>query len=219
MSIRDKLKKAAGLFVEFDESGNPTPPAAEPVVMPIRTKTVEQIVEEAPGPSLAEVQATPKDEQKPIFSADGSVDFAAIYQMASLPAASFGADEVLKILHEFPADLPLESKRATMKVTLGAMTATTGASAETVVADASRKLAALASYSEGFEKQATDFIAKSEAEVARLQSEIERNRANMEGAKAKVEVVKSACLAESDRLDDVLEFFSLDVAPSKYAKP
>ena len=38
-------------------------------------------------------------------------------------------------------------------------------------------------------------------------------------AAARGEKVTIACEQESDRLDDVLEFFSLDVAPSKYAPP
>lgn len=218
MSIRDKLKKAAGLFVEFDEEHqNPTPADAAPVpAPPMPRKTVEEIVKETPGPNLEDIQAKPV-ENKPVFTPVGEVDFSAIYALAGLTPSSFGADEVLKILSELPAELPLDAKRATMKVTLGAMTSTTGTTAETVVADASRKLAALASYSDGFETQANDFTAKAEAEIVRLQSEIERIRGNIEGAKTKCDKVRQACLTESERLDEVLEFFSLDVAPSKYA--
>jgi hypothetical protein len=237
--IRDTLKKAAGLFVEFDESSsNPAPadlnkPVEEWNVMtaeapePLKSaKTVEQIVREQPGPNLDEIKVpeasanpnppTPPDQ--PVIRNDGSVHFDSIYRLASIPSVPFTAEQILELFNSLPADLPLESKRATIKVTLGAMAKSIGVTTEQVVADASRKLAALAAYNESFAKQAADFCTKAEVEIMTLEQQIADKKKAIEGAKSKQIGMNDACVKESDRLDDVLEFFSLDVPPSKLAK-
>jgi len=230
MRIGDTLKKAAGLFVELDETEEPTPtatpsatprpiPSAAPAPTPSR-RTVEQIVREAPGPNLDEIKvpSTPAAQPGPVITPEGSVDFNSIYQMAQLPSNAFGAEQVLELLNTLPAELPMETKRATLKVTLGAMAKTaSGVSAETIVADASRKLAALAAFADGYGKQAEEYTTKAELEIINLEQEIARRRQNITEAKARQAKISEACVAESDRLDDVLEFFSLDVPPSKYA--
>jgi len=229
MRIGETLKKAAGLFVELPEDdpdaafnaamraplkGVPDPAPVE-TPRPV-TKTVEQIVRESPGPNLDEIKV-PVTTPQQVVEPDGKVDFKAIYQMASLTPSAFSAEQVLDIMASMPADLPLETKRATIKITLNAMTQTLGVSPETIVADASRKLAALAAYAESHAKQAGEFVAKTDVEIANLEAEIEKRKKAIEEAKAQQTIVAQACTAESDRLDDVLEFFSLDVAPSKYA--
>lgn len=235
MRIGDTLKKAAGLFVEFDEnqkedelsfenpvSPRPTPtltssptPTAVPAPAPA-PKTVEQIVRETPGPNLDEIKvpATPAPQ---VVGPDGSVDFRAIYQLATLPEAPFTAEKVLEVLATLPQELPLETRRATVKVTLSAMGASLGVTPETIVTDASRKLAALAAYAQSYVHQADEYVQRCEAEIAQLEAEITRRRQAIGEAKTKQAKVNEACHAESDRLDDVLEFFSMDVPPSKYA--
>ncbi|MBS1706311.1 MAG: hypothetical protein JST40_10580 [Armatimonadetes bacterium] len=219
-SIRDKLRKAAGLFVEFDESESeagisPTSASSEPPPVP---KTVEQIVQNTPGPALNEVAAKP-EEQKPVIRPDGTVDFAAIYSLAKLTTVAFGANEALSIISEFPAELPIEARRATMGITLKAMATTGQASKESVIADASRKLAALASYSDGFEKQVEEFVTKAQLEIMRLEAEVENWKKRIENAQTQSKIISDSCAGESDRLDDILEFFSLDIPPSKNAAP
>ena len=81
----------------------------------------------------------------------------------------------------------------------------------------SRKLAALAAYNESFTKQAEDYSSKAEVEILTLEQQIADKRKAIEDAKAKQTAMYQSCVAESDRLDDVLEFFSLDVPPSKLA--
>jgi hypothetical protein len=92
-----------------------------------------------------------------------------------------------------------------------------GMTAETIVADASRKLAALAAYSEGVAKQTAEFVAAGEFEIAALEKQIQEKRQGIEGARQTQARVQERCDQEADRLDDVLEFFSLDVPPSRYA--
>ncbi|AIE84295.1 hypothetical protein [Fimbriimonas ginsengisoli] len=238
MRISDTLKKAAGLFVEIDEPNPeeefykamrspvapatdpavpaaPTPPAPAPKPTPA-PRTVEQIVREAPGPNLDEIKVS-ASQTGPVVSPDGTVDFQAIYKLANLPGCPFDAEQMLELLATLPQELPIETKRATVKVTVNAMSQSTGVNAEAIVADASRKLAALATYAQSFVQQVDQYVSKTELEISALEQEIAKRRQSIEDFKAKQTRVSEACHTESDRLDDVLEFFSLDVAPSKYA--
>lgn len=238
MTISERLKKAAGLFVEFDQTSQPAsamPSAAATSSMSdadflkmmqaqqspaTGSKTVEQIVREAPGPNLDQIKVpdNPQPQIQPLH-ADGTVDFKAIYNLAGVSDSPFTAEQLLDLLATLPPELPLESRRQTVKITIGAMAKTVNVTPEIIVTDASRKLAALASYEASYGKQADDFVARSEGDIAALQAQIESKKKAIEDAKVKHDSMNKACVAESDRLDDVLEFFSMDVSPSKYAKP
>jgi hypothetical protein len=231
MALRDTLRKAAGLLVELPPeqtapaqattaaevdrllaelgSGEPAPPAGA-------TKTVDQIVREAEGPNLDEIKVADAS-LAPVVSRDGKADFGPIYQQSGLPAAPFTAEQMLDMLASLPPELPLDTKRQTVKVTLNSMGKTIGATPETIVADASRKLAALAAYMDHLTKETTDSAAAAQQEIAALQTQIEEKRGAIGAAQQKQAQMRQLCDAESDRLDDVLEFFSLDVPPSKYA--
>lgn len=233
------FRKAAGLIFEFEENPNAKPttetPKEEWNVMtadaPLATKpapkgrTVEQIVREQPGPNLDEIKvpdiaaspAPPVPPAEPIIGSDGHINFDSIYRLANLPTVAFTAEQILELFASLPADLPLESKRATIRVTLGAMAKSLGITTEQIVADASRKLAALVSYDESFTKQASDYTAKAEVEIMTLEQQIADKRKAIEDAKSKQTSMHEACSKECDRLDDVLEFFTLDVPPSKHA--
>lgn len=225
MSLTEKLRKAKGLFIVEDESSTSSlldevanTPA--PTSMPTPRRTIEQVVREQPGPNLEDIKVaapTPTAPSEPIIRPDGTVNFNAIYSLAALPTASFTAEQVLELLASLPAELPLSTKRTALKVTLDTMAKTVGVTSETVVADASRKLASLATYADSYTQQATEYVSKAKQEIARLEAEIANLRGSIDEAQARQAAVQAACVAESDRLDDVLEFFSLDVAPSKYA--
>jgi hypothetical protein len=142
----------------------------------------------------------------------------AIYRHASLPPAPFTAEQFLEMLSSLPQELPLDTKRSTVKVSLNALGKTTGTTPDTIVADASRKLAALASYLDSLGTLTKEQVAAAEQEIAELQARIEDRRKSMQAAQQLLFETTQRCTAESERLDDVLEFFSLDVAPSKYAE-
>jgi hypothetical protein len=190
-------------------SGGGTPP-------PAAARTVEQIVREADGPNLDEVNV-PASAPAPVMSADGRIDFSALYAQAALPAAPFTAEQTLDMLASLPGDLPLDTRRQTVKVTLGAMGKAIGATPETIVADASRKLAALAAYSENVSNETAQTVTAGELEIAALQQQIEQVRQSIGAAQQRHSEVQRLCEAETDRLDDVLEFFSLDIGPSRHA--
>ncbi len=217
MRINETLKKAAGLIFEIEDPA-PKMASAPQQEAPRIQKSAEQILKDTEGPELSEVKAPAPENVQPIRP-DGTVDFDAIYRMAQIPTSPFGADQVLEILKSLPADLPIESRRATVRVTLQAMQATSGISAEGVVADTTRKLASLASYLESFSGQVDEFQTRTAGEIARLTAEIARIQESSTQAVAKRELLVAACEAESDRLDDVLEFFSLDTGTSKFATP
>ncbi len=222
MPLNDALKKVSGLFFEADPEEAKAAPAHvdEPVAAPAPrpTKSVEQIAREQPGPNLDEIKVAPTPSQ-PIERPDGSVDFDAIYASAGLPKSAFTAEQVLEILASLPAELPLAAKRATLKVTLQAMGSTLGVTPETVVADASRKLTALGAYAGSYTDQAASYVEKAEADIARMEGEIARRREKIQEVKARQVRMVEVCGKEADRLDDVLEFFSLDEGASKHAPP
>jgi hypothetical protein len=85
------------------------------------------------------------------------------------------------------------------------------------VADATRKVAALEAYLESFNKKSEEFTKKVEGDIATLEAQIKEKRQAIETARRRVNDLSKFCDQEAERLDDVLEFFSLDVGPSKYA--
>ncbi len=232
MPIRDTLRKAASLFVEMPPAEKA--PAAiatmsdaeflaslpkTAAASPPNAKTVEQIVRESPGPNLDEIKPQVQEQPAnvPVLLENGTLSYSAIYQMAKLPNEPFTAENVIELLAQLPAELPIQAKRATLKITLEAMSKTSGASTEKVIADASRKLAALASYAESYQAQADKFVGLASTEIQKLEEQISERKRSIEEAKTKAQQVASGCKAEADRLDDVLEFFTMDVAPSKFA--
>jgi len=235
MSLRETLRRAAGLLVELppeERTAAPEPKAdsgtnldqlfesleAEAVKRAEEptTRTVEQVVRDAAGPNLEDI-TVPGSTPQPTLGPDGKLDFSVLYRQALLPAAPFSAEQMLDMLESLPRELPLDTKRRTVAVSLDTVGKSIGATPETIVADASRKLAALAAYTESLSKDTAGFVAATELEVAALQAQIEEKRQAIRAAQSKLQDVTRVCAAESDRLDDVLEFFSLDVPPSKYA--
>lgn len=178
------------------------------------TKTVEQIAKDTPGPDLKDVKVTMPTS---IGQPGAPLQPTAIYEAAKLPPSPFTAEQMLEMLAGLPQQLPLDIKRQTIKVTLGALGKTMGATPETIVADASRKMAALKSYAEHLQKRTDEFALNGDAEIAALQKQIEDKRKAIDNARGSLNAATQLCVKESERLDDVLEFFSLDVAPSKYA--
>jgi hypothetical protein len=255
MSLKDTLKKAASLIVEFDEeapaparsntqqvelrSGGAAPPASDmdeldarlaagrkavedlaagrapaaPGSPPPPTKTVEQIVRDTDGPNLDQISVASAPPPAP----DGSINFQSIYQAANLPPAPFSAEQMLEMLASLPAELPLEMRRQTVKATLASLGKAIGASPETIVADTSRKLAALSAYVDDVTKKTGDFAAAANLEIAALEKQIQEKRQAIGTIQGRHAQVVQACTREADRLDDILEFLSLDVAPSKLA--
>ena len=180
-------------------------------------KSIEQIVREADGPNLNEIQVDEAAATQVQTTDGAALDFPAIYRAAKVPDSTFGAEQMLETLNSLPTELPLDTKRATVKAMLATLGKTMGATPETVVADASRKLAALESFAGFMEKKTTDLVAKNETEIAELQAQIETRRTQVLEAKTELSRVTQTCESEADRLDDVLEFFSLDVGASKHA--
>jgi hypothetical protein len=179
---------------------------------------VEQIVTDTEGPNLDEIEAKAAATE-PVIGPDGKIDFNSIYQQAGLPSVPYSAEQMLEMLNSLPLELPLDTKRQTVKVTLASMGKSIGVTPESIVADASRKLAALTAFMEHLSQQTAEFITTSEMQIAALQAQIEEKRRSIQAAQEKQANARQRCDGESDRLDDVLEFFSLDVPPSKYAPP
>src|SRR5687768_8769626 len=98
MGLRDTLRKAASLLVEMPAEETPVhieTSAGELDQLlaeldkgpsPPSVRTVEEVVRAAEGPNLDEIRAPAS---APPVSADGKIDFPALYGQAGLPASPF----------------------------------------------------------------------------------------------------------------------------------
>ncbi len=236
MSIKNVFKKAAEMFVELPEDqmdystfkstmdpgpvstphlAAPTPtPAPAPVA--VQTLSVKQIVENTEGPNLDEISLT-EEQAREGLAPGGIPNFEKVYSNASLPKSSFGAEQALDVMASLPADLPLNVKRSTVQATLTAMGKAMGVDTESVVADASRKMAALSAFEDSLNLQSKRFIATMTAEIDAHQAKIAELNAKMDESKKSLETALAKCHEENEKLDDVLEFFTLDIGASKNA--
>jgi hypothetical protein len=241
MNLHGVLRKAAGLLVELPpeeqqvqqdtqrspDAGSGARSATEDIWAELEaevknsapattTKSVEQIVRDAQGPNLDQIHV-PADTPPPTANSEGKMDFTAIYHRAGLAPSPFTAEQTIDMIASLPAELPLETRRQTIRVTINAMGKAIGATPETVVADASTKLAALSAYAESVGQQTSGLLKNAEEDIAALQAQIEEKRNAMLEAQQLQAQVMTICQAEAHRLEEVLEFFSLDIPPSKYA--
>lgn len=229
------FKKAAGLFVEFGDE-KPTPsqsyempppqPASSTPVAPSQpthsspppARSVEQIVRESDGPNLDQITIQP-EKAKSVTAPGGVPQFEEIYAQAGLPKSEFSAEQALEVMNSLPSELPLEMRRKTVQTTISAMGKALGVSTESVVADASRKIAAIAAYSDALTHQTELYVSSAEVEIENLEKKIADYRTKIASAKENLDKAVSHCNAETSRIDDVLEFFTLDIGSSKLAPP
>lgn len=195
------------------------------------TATATQLAQSGAGPNLDQiksaaagavnpggfVQGAPASGGGPIVGSDGKLKVSTVYEAAGVPPTPFSAEQALELIHAMPADLPLEVRRQTVKATLVAIGQTLGATPQNIVADATRKAAALDAYLNAYGKKSEEFVGKVEGEIKTLETQMAEKRKAIEGAKLRVNDLSKFCDHEAERLDEVLEFFSLDVGPSKYA--
>ncbi len=242
MPIADKFRKAVGLFVvmpeqektpaplNFSEPQPASAPSAEMSEIDRRLadiekksqaiaagpQTIEQLVRQSDGPNLDEIRVSAEETSGALLP-DGNVDVQAIYASAKLPSVSFGAEQTRELLGKLPAGLSLDMQRQMVAATLTTMGATMGASAETIVADASRKLAALSAYVTDLQKVTSERVSYSQAEIEALEARITEQKKIITQTQQQLTTAQTQCEAEADKIDDILEFFSLDTGPSKYA--
>ena len=235
MSQKNVFRKAMEMFVELPEEQpdyssfkstiDPSPvstpkPAQAPIPAPtpVQTQTVsvKQIVEKTDGPNLDEISLT--DEQAREGLAPGGVpNFDKVYSNANLPKSTFGAEQALEVIASLPADLPLNVKRSTVQATLSAMGKAMGVDTESVVADASRKMAALSAFEDSLNMQSKRFISTMTAEIQAHEAKIAELNAKIDESTKSLQNALKLCEEENDKLDDVLEFFTLDIGASKNA--
>jgi hypothetical protein len=232
MSLRNALKKASELFVEFPEEQpdfssmtstkpsaavskpSPASPTIQPAAQPMMS--IKQIVEQTEGPNLDQISVN-EEKAKEAIDASGNVNFEVVYTSAGLTKTNFGAEEALQVINSLPPELEINVKRATVQATLTAMGKAMGVNTTTVVADASRKIAALSAYQDSLNLRAqtkvtslTGLIQEHEAKIMELKAEIERTNQVLSTA-------VNCCQSEGERLDDVQEFFTLDIGASRNA--
>lgn len=222
MSIKKILRKAAELVVEMPAEPMISPETPSTTAPIHATKSVEQIIRETPGPNLDEVKITgePADALTPSAAAvapGGNVEFSSVYDRAGLTPAAFSAEQAFDVINSLPAELPLAVRRSTVQATLLAMGKAMGVNTESVIADAGRKVAALAAYEDILTHQAEQYIGGLATQISELQQQIAVHEAEIKKTQEMLASAIGRCEAESERLDDVLEFFTLDEGASRNA--
>jgi hypothetical protein len=147
----------------------------------------------------------------------GIPNFEKVYSNANLPKSAFGAEQALGVIASLPAELPLSVKRSTVQATLNLMGKAMGVDTESVVADASRKMAALGAFEDSLNLQSKRYLATMTAEIQAHEAKIAELNAKIDESTKSLQNALSLCSAENDKLDDVLEFFTLDIGASKNA--
>ncbi|MEI7985974.1 MAG: hypothetical protein WCI55_10125 [Armatimonadota bacterium] len=235
MSIKSVLRRATELFVEMPEeqpdysafkasmntpgSANPkpaTPQSSTPTPVHTQTMSVKQIVENTAGPNLDEISLT-EEQAKEGLAPGGIPNFEKVYSNASLPKAAFGAEQALEVIVSLPPELPLAVKRATVQATLAAMGKAMGVDTDSVIADASRKMAALGAFEDSLNLQSKRYIESKASEIQTLEAKIAELKAKIDESTKSLQTALALCATENEKLDDVLEFFTLDIGASKNA--
>lgn len=216
MSIKNVLRKGLSLFAEFPEDEAAASPVSTYTAPTPAPRTVEEIVASTPGPKLEEINLG--TEPAPAVPAPGGApDFNAVYQRAGLPVVPFTAEQALEVIHSLPADLPIDVRRKTVQATLQTMGKAMGVGTDAVLSDATRKLAALAAYEDLLKGQTEAYCTKVQGQIADLERQIAEHKTDIDNTRLMLESATKSCTDESERLDDVIEFFTQDVGASKYA--
>jgi len=233
MSIKNILRKAASLVVElppepvadltaeplkFKTNLDDLPAEPAPRSAPAATKSVEQIIKETPGPNLDQIKIAEETAITPSPAApDGKVDYQTVYQRAGLTPVAFSAEQALEVIRSLPNTLPIEVRRATVNATIAAMGKAMGVDTAGVIADAGRKVAALSAYEDLLTHQTSTYVGTLEMKILELETQIAMHREEIQKTQALLSTAVGQCDAESNRLDEVLEFFTLDTGASSNA--
>lgn len=236
------LKKVKGLFVESGDSQGSS--QADPIgnvsagddawkqwesaakdKAGTSTVSLEQSIKAQPGPNIDSVAVTlPPAAQKPADEfvmpkkrEDGTWDFAPIYAHSNLQPPAFTAEQARDIIASLPDSLPIEVRRETVSKTIGVIGKTLGVTPEVIAADAALKIAAVEDFRGKIHKRFSDYEVQAQKAIADYEKKIAETRLTIESAKKRSAEVASACDTEVDKLDDVTEFFTLDIGSSKNA--
>jgi hypothetical protein len=190
----------------------------EPVAPPVSLATPPAPAAPPPPatPIVVAVEAIkpPPPPEPPTLAENKTLDFQAIYKFSRLPETAFTAEQTLAMLEQLPHAMPLEMKRQTVQVTLGALGTAIGATQVSIVADADKKRTTLQQYADAQGKKTDATVAEAENQIAELQRQIARKESEIATAKDKQACIRNLCDTESARLESVLSFFS-DEAPAE----
>jgi hypothetical protein len=214
----DLKKRIGDLFFKDvdDQSQAGTAHAPEAVQEPASqgggmTVTLTPPTTNGDGPRLELTQGPPS---VPVRE-DGTLDFAAIYQLANVSQKTYTAQDVLDVLGLLGDDkLADDAKRRWVMRDL-TRNKNNGASVEGVTADAQEKLEALTTFSKDLAEATSMYVAELEGEVAELNEQIKVRCQEIEQAKGQLTQATNQCGAESKRLEGVVVLLGLDSAPPK----
>jgi hypothetical protein len=186
MSIRNILRGAASVFVELPPdlskgSSDPYSPGVGGNALPVPSQPN--------GPT------------------DSAFDFEKIYRQAGIVGAPLKAEQIRGMLSRLPRTLPQETKREMMREMLTTLGKPAGATIDSIVADAAAKISALNTCVVDANKNAENLAAATQSDIEDLNRQIAQKRHAIETSKRDLTELERQCLAERQRLGEVLEFF------------
>jgi hypothetical protein len=191
-------------------------------------KPLSTAVAQQAGPNLDQVSVkvdppvagTPVNEfVLPKKKPDNTWDFTPVYSASNLVPGAFSAEQALEIIRSMPAELPMEVRRKTVGASIGTLGKTLGVTPESIAADAALKIAAIQDFQSKVDGNFAEYANKANSAIAEYERKIAELKNSIQNAQGKSSELKNACIEEIDRLDDVTEFFTLDIGSSKYAQP
>lgn len=178
-----------------------------------------------PGPDIDSVSVSlpQSPENKPVDELvmpkrrdDGTWDFSAIYVHSNLQSPAFTAEQAREFIASLPESLPLEVRRETVGKTLSAIAKTLSITPDVIASDAALKIATVEDFRGKIQQRFSEYEIKAQQAIVEYEKKIAETKANIELSKTRSADVMRACDAEVDKLDDVTEFFTLDIGSSKH---
>ena len=204
MAIRDRIRKAAEVFVEFQPDGDKGElPNRLPGTDPAR---------DIASFSAAQGQRMPRSKVESAHSTfpqclDVNVDIASIYKRAQLPQARVTAEQVIKILASIPADLPPSAKQQSGIAMIKTMAEALGITPESVIEDARLKLRAISDYLGEVSQDSSRVVNGANNDIADMRSRIEEAEAAIQNVQRIESEIENRFAKETDQLRRVVAFF------------
>lgn len=238
MSVRDVISK----FVVIEPKGSAPPRSrgssrlspGTPVPAPVRTsppvgpsapvgialdgsrplaQSVPTAPRVAPVPDWTAQHPTPRAPEHSTSPADpDAADFNAIYRQRGISPLNFTAEQALQMLAKLPLELPVETKRQTVRAMLDSISASLAVTPAALVEDAARKIEALNDSIDIGTKQANDCVSTTEAEIAVLKNQILERQRLVEEVRRQQDRLTREYRTEADRLATLVEFFGPSAA-------
>lgn len=191
-------EKVLGWFVVRDEQGGDAPAEASADDLIAKYASEEP---EAPPPEVQLTGELPK-------AVGGKVDFPAVFRAAGIPDDEQARIEKARmLLGNLPQETPREVKKQIVEASLKAF----GYPVEKIVETGAQEIQALEVYIQNGQRDTQKLLQESQKRLEELNQEIANVKKVMEDQVSAQYALTQSCNGEKLRVQEVLEFFGLDV--------